>query len=128
MHDDTGEMIGTMLTFSPVGVFENATFLVKLVFLVILLSGLAAIVAAIQRRMSAGARSSFLALSGRIGLYAGVGGAAYTAMTTFMTAQAMHVTRFVIYEPEVLEAVYVLILGLLVYAVARYGNAGAKRS
>ena len=127
-HDDTAEMIGTLMTFSPLGVFDNASFLLKLVLIVILGAGVAALIAAIVQRRSTGPRSKFLALVGRVGLYAGVGGAAYAAVNTFFTALAMHVTRFVIYEPEVIEAVYVLLLGVIVYLVARFGNAGGKRA
>ena len=47
---------------------------------------------------------------------------------TYIGAQAMHVTRFVIVEPEVIEAVYVLLLGVIVWLIARFGNAGAKRA
>ena len=126
MHDDTGEMIGTLLTFSPLGVFANATFLVKMVIIVIVGAGLAALIAAVKRRTSGGPPSSFLALMGRVGLYAGIAAAGYTGMTTYMTAQALHVTRFVVYEPEVLEAMYVLVLGVIVWLIARFGNKSSK--
>ncbi len=127
MHDDTAEIIGTLLAFSPLEVFRAASPLVKLAILVIAGAGLIAVIAAIARRVSGGAYSSLLAIMGRAGLYAGVFGAGYTGMTIFMTAQQMHVARFVVYEPEVIEAVYVLLLGVIVWLIARIGNAGTKR-
>ena len=126
-HDDTAEMIGTLKAFSPMGVFADAEPLVKLAMIVIAAAGLVALIAAIARRMSGGSRSGLLVLAGQIGLYAGIAGAGYQAMTTFMTARALHETRFVVYEPEVIEAVFVLLLGMIVYGIARFGNAGAKR-
>jgi hypothetical protein len=117
-------MVGTLMAFSPLGVFTEASLLVKLVLVIILGAGVIALVTAIARRMSNGPRSSLLALLGRVGLYTGVGGAGYEAMTTYMTASQMHVTRFVIVEPEVIEAVFVLLSGVIVYVIARLGNAG----
>lgn len=127
MHDDTNEIIGTLLAFSPWGVFTAAPILIQLVILVIVCAGAVAIVAAIARKASGGAKSGLLTVAGQVGLYAGVGGAGYLGMETWLTAQQMHVTRFVIYEPEVISAVFVLLLGLVVWLIARFGNAGGKR-
>ncbi len=128
MHNDTAEMIGTLMAFSPLGVFADAPLLVKLLMVIIMGAGLIALIATIARRVSGGSRSSLLTLMGQVGLYAGVAGAGYQAMGTYLTVQALHETRFVIYEPEVIEAVYVLLLGVIVYLIARLGNAGAKRA
>ncbi len=128
MHSDTGEIIGTLLAFSPLGVFAAAPILVQLILLVVAAAGLIALIAAIARRVSGGPKSSLLKLMGQVGLYAGVGGAGYEGMATWMTVNQMHVTRFVIYEPEVIEAVFILLLGILVWLIARFGNAGGKRA
>jgi hypothetical protein len=127
-HDDTAEMIGTLMTFSPMGVFATASMLIKLAIIVILAAGVVALIAAIARRLSGGPRSGLLALAGQIGLYAGLAGAGYIGMTAFMAAQQTHMTRFVVYEPDAIEAVFVLGLGVIVYLIARAGNAGAKRT
>ncbi len=128
MHDDTAEMIGTLKAFSFLGVYDTATPLVKLMLIIVAGAGVIALITAIMRRLSNGPRSSLLAMMGQIGLYAGLAGAGYTATATYLTAKALHETRFVIYEPEVIEAVCVLLLGVVVYLVARLGNAGAKRA
>jgi hypothetical protein len=128
MHDDTAEMIGTLKAFSFLGIFETAPVAVKLMLIIIAGAGLVAVIAAIARRLSNGRWSSLLATMGRIGLYAGAAGTGYMAIVTYLTAKALHETRFVIYEPEVIEAVCVLLLGVVVYVIARLGNAGAKRA
>ncbi len=129
MHqDDTAEIIGTLMAFSPLEVFSTALMLVKLMLIIIAVAGLIAVVTALVRRLSGSPRSSLLAVMGQIGLYAGLAGAGYQGMVTFLTAQATHTTRFVIYEPQVIEGAYVLLLGVIVWLVARLGNAGAKRA
>lgn len=128
MHDDTGEMIGTLLMFSPLGAFETAPILVQLLMLLIAVAGVIAVIAAIVRRTSGSPKSSLLKWAGQVGLYAGGAGAGYLGMETWLTAKQMHVTRFVIYEPEVISAVFVLLLGVIVWLIARFGNAGGKRA
>ncbi len=127
-HDDASEAIATFLMFSPLEAFSSASLLVKLLLIIIMGAGLIAIVAAVMRKVSGGPRSALLGIMGQVGLYAGIAGAGYQGTATYLTAQAMHVTRFVVFEPEVIEAVYVLLLGVVVWLIARLGNAGAKRN
>ncbi len=128
MQNDGNEMMGTALTFTPWGLFAEASPLMKVVMLVVVAAGVVAAVAAIARKSSGGPRSSLLALAGQVGLYGGVGGGGYEAMTAWMTANQMHITRFAVIEPDIIEAVFVLLLGLIVWLIARYGNAGGKRA
>jgi len=80
MHnDDTREIIGTLLLFSPLEVFSTAMLLVKLLLIIIMAAGLVVIIAAIARKASGGPRSALLGLMGQVGLYAGIAGAAYQA-------------------------------------------------
>jgi hypothetical protein len=127
-HDDTAEMIGTLLSFSPMGVFETAPMLVKFMLIIIGVAGIVAVIAAVFRRVSNGPKSTLLPLAGQVGLYAGLAGAGYQATMTGIAVKATHVTRFVIYEPQVIETVFVLLAGVIVYLIARFGNAGAKRA
>ncbi len=128
-NNDNAEIIGTlkMVLSHPVSIFMNMSLLCQMLAFVAVACILAGLVLAILRRINAGPRSGLLAAIGIIGLVAGLLGAAYGGLTTYMAVQAMHVTRLVVYLPSLIEIGYCLVLGVLAWLVAQAGNAGARR-
>ena len=125
--NDTAMIINTLAMATPMNVIGGMVSLTRVMTLLAIGAGIVALVLAVIRRLSAGQRSSFLNTLGWVGLGAGIAGAAYTALNTFIAANALHQYRFVILLPSLVEAAYALIIGLIVFAVAAVGNAGAKR-
>ena len=125
--NETAAIIHTLATATPMNVIGGMVSLTKVMTLLAIGAGIVALILAIMRRMSAGQRSSLLNTLGWVGLGAGIAGAAYTALNTYIAANAVHEYRFVILLPEFVEAGYSLIIGLIVWGIALWGNAGARR-
>ncbi len=126
-EDGTQIILNTLSAATPWDVYTTALSLTKLGMTVSLLALVVALVLAIVRRGTGGRRSGVLDVTGVVGLVAGVAGAAYTALVSWTTAQHFHVTSVYVVLPAIITAVYAVGLGILVWLVARIGNAGAKR-
>lgn len=128
-QDDTAEIIGTFQSAltHPVDIFLNMSPVTKIaVFMALACLVIGSVVAVISRLNNA-RRSGLLTALGVVGLVFGLLGAAYGGLTTYIGVQEMHVTRVVIYLPELIEIGLCVIIGLLAWLVAQLGNAGAKR-
>ncbi len=125
--DDSQEIINTLRGFSIWGMYRNAAPLDQLLMTGMVLVGAVVIVAALIRRFGNGARSGLLSTLGLAALLAGLLGAAYEGWMILATARMMHVTRFVIVLPSVIETACVFGLGLIVWFIAALGNAGARQ-
>lgn len=123
--DDTQIIWNTLRAATPWDVFMAAGSTIKLCMTVSLLAFVAALVLAMVRRTTGARRFGALDVIGIVGLVAGIAGAAYTALITWFVAQYSEVTHFAVILPEVVEAAYALLYGVLVWLVARIGNAGA---
>ena len=125
--NDTAAIINTLATATPMNVIGGMVSLTKVMTILAIGAGIVALILAVMRRMSGGQRSSLLNALGWGGLGAGIAGAAYSALNTYIAANAMHEYRFVILLPSVIEAAYALIIGVIACGIATWGNAGARR-
>ncbi len=121
--NETAAIINTLSTATPMNVIGGMVSLTKVMTLLALGVGIVAVILAIMRKTSAGPRSSLLNALGWVGLGAGIAGAAYAALNTYIAANAMHEYRFVILLPSFIEAAYALVIGLIALAIATWGNA-----
>ena len=117
----------TLMMATPFEVFMYASIVVKLMVLIMLVAGAAAVIAAIARRATNGPRSGLLGVCRMIAFGAAGLAVLYTAMISWMAAQAVHLTRIELLYPEIITVGYVVVLALIVHAIAAFGNAGARR-
>ncbi len=120
-------IIGTLMRATPWDIFMMASIVVKLLILIMIATGLLAVILAILRKLNGGARSGLLSTLGIIAVVAGLLGVAYTGLTNFMAYQA-HPTHWGVLLPSLIEVVYVLILAVIIWSIAQWGNAGARRA
>ena len=120
-------IIGTLMRATPWDLFMMASIVVKLMVLIILAAGFLAVILAVLRKLNGGARSGLLSALGIIAVVAGLLGVAYTVLTNFMAYQAMRPTHLGVLLPSLIEVVYVLLLAVIIWSIARWGNAGARR-
>ncbi|WP_443750555.1 hypothetical protein [Asticcacaulis solisilvae] len=88
----------------------------------------AAVALAVLRLASGGKPSAALATVGAIGLVAGCLGAVWDGLNAWLAAQSAHITDILVVLPEIVEVGYALLFGVLVWLVARIGNAGKRRA
>ncbi len=129
-HDDTAEILRTLKVAlqNPLLVFDTMPLITKLGFLIALACGLVVIILAILRRSQGGPPSGTLSTFALIAVLACLAGAAYRGLITYIGVQALHVTRLVVFLPDLIEIAYILVLALVVWLIAQFGNAGAKRA
>lgn len=120
-------ILGTLAYATPWTVFLGASVVVKLLVLIMLAAGLLAVLLAALRKLNGGARSGLLSTLGIIAVVAGLLGVAYTGLTNFMAYQA-HPTHWGVLLPSLIEVTYVLILAVVIWLIAQWGNAGARRA
>jgi hypothetical protein len=112
----------------PWDVFAYAGPITKLTMLISLIAAGAGLMLAIMRRASKGRHSGLLSGLGLTGLLFGVLGALYTGTMSYMAAKATQTTNLIVVLPSIIEAVYAFLFGLVAWLIARWGNAGAKRT
>jgi hypothetical protein len=129
-QDDTAEIIGTFEAAlgHPVDIFLNMGPVTQITTSIALVCLAVGVVVAVISRLNNAPRSGLLTALGVIGLIFGLLGAAYGGLTTYIGVQDMHVTRVVIYLPELIEIGLCVLIGLLAWLVAQMGNAGARRA
>jgi len=126
-RDDTHILLNTLSAAKPWDVYMGAVSITKLSMTISLLALAVALILAAVRMTSGGKRSGALDVTGVVGLVAGVAGAAYTGLISWVAAQHAHVHNVYVVLPSIIEAAYAFLFGLLVWLVARIGNAGARR-
>ncbi|MGN6208127.1 hypothetical protein [Asticcacaulis sp.] len=119
--------IRTLMMAWPWDVFGGLTIVVKFLVMIMLAAGAIAVIAAFMRKLGGGPRSGLLTAMGIVGLAAGLLGAAYNGLNSYIAYQMVKPVRFIVVFPSVIEAAYVLILGLIIWGISQWGNAGSKR-
>ncbi len=119
--------IRTLMMAWPWDVFGGLTIVVKFLVMIMLAAGIIVVITAVMRKLGGGPRSGLLAAMGIVALVAGLLGAAYNGLNSYIAYQMVKPVRFIVVFPSVIEAAYVLILGLIIWAVAAWGNTGARR-
>ncbi len=61
-------------------------------------------------------------------LVAGLLGAAYNGLNSYIAYQMVKPVRLIVVFPSIIEVVYVLMLGVIIWSIALWGNAGARRA
>ena len=112
----------------PVGVVMNMHAITRYAVMAALVIGVIVVFLALARRVGHGRRSGLLSGLGLAGLLIGFLGALYTGGLEYVAAQKYPVAHFHIVLPGIVEAGFSLILGLVVWGIAGFGNSGAKRS
>ncbi|MFT4075202.1 MAG: hypothetical protein QM647_06680 [Asticcacaulis sp.] len=120
--------IRTLMMAKPWDVFGGLTIVVKFLVMIMLVAGLVAAITAFIRRFNGGPRSGLLSAMGITALVCGVLGAAYNGLNSYIAYQMVKPVRFIVVFPSVIEATYVLMLGLIIWAISMWGNAGARRA
>lgn len=126
-NNDTAEITNTIAAgqMDPVGVYVGMNFITKACVSLALIAGAAALIMAVLPS-ARGGRSSLLDLLGKVGLVAGVLGGIYDAFVTWQVAGMLHETRLAPLTPSIIESVAAVLIGLIAWLIARFGNSGAK--
>jgi hypothetical protein len=120
--------IRTLMMATPWDVFGGLTIVVKLMVNIMLAAGIGAVIAALIRKANNGPRSGFLAFMGITALVAGLLGAAYNGLNSYIAYQMVKPVHLIVVFPSIIEVVYVLMLGVIIWSIALWGNAGARRA
>ena len=123
--NETSMIVNTLAMAKPVDVFLGLTLVTKALATVALLAGGLALVLALIRVVSQGRRSGALATTGLVGLISAALGAAYPGLNSAVAFFVVRPTHLLVLLPSAVEVTYVLILGLIVWVIAKLGNAGA---
>ena len=120
--------IRTLMMATPWDVFGGLTMVVKFLVIIMLAAGVVVAIAALGRKSTGGPRSGLLAAMGVIALVAGLLGAGYNGLNSYIAYQMVKPVRLIVVFPSIIEAAYVLILALIIWGVALWGNAGARHA
>ncbi len=120
--------IRTLMMAVPWDVFGGLTIVVKFLVMIMLAAGTVAVITAVMRKLSGGPRSGLLTAMGIVALVAGLLGAAYNGLNSYIAYQMMKPVRLIVVFPSIIEVVYVLLLALIIWGIVLWGNAGARRA
>ncbi|WP_155847673.1 hypothetical protein [Asticcacaulis benevestitus] len=111
-----------LTTATPLNVFLYVTFVVKIAVAITICLALAC--GWTLLRMAKRTYSKPLAIYGRLALSCGLFGAAYSALNSYI-GFAGDSNPHDIYDvlPSIIAAIYVLLLGVVVWLIAKWGNA-----
>ncbi|HTM83021.1 hypothetical protein [Asticcacaulis sp.] len=121
-------IMGTLAYATPGNVFISASIVVKLLVMIMMATGLVVLITAVIRKLTSGAHSGLLSTLGGVAVVAGLLSVAYTGLTSFMAYQRVHATHLGVLLPSLIEVIYVLMLGVIIWSIALWGNAGARRA
>lgn len=111
---------------NPDYIFSGTSWVPRLCLILFLVAGAIGLVIVVVRRASGGQRSGFLAFIGRVAPWLGIASAAYGLFNLYMGIQQDGALT----EPQLytvsLDLFYSLVPALVVWLIARFGNAGAK--
>ena len=120
-------ILGTLAYATPWNMFLAASIVVKLMVLIMIVAGLVVAIAALVRKLGGGNRSPLLSVMSIVALVAGGLAVVYTGCINFIIYQEMRPTHLGVLLPSLIEIVYVLILAIIIWSIAEWGNAGAHQ-
>lgn len=122
-HSNSEIFFNTLATANPWDVFLSANLIVQLIVVLLVVLGVVGLILAVIRLSSPGkARNGLLAVIAWIAPALALLGALYDGFRSYMGYSLSHATHIYVLFPTIIEAVMVLILGLIVGLIATICN------
>jgi hypothetical protein len=125
---NTATVIDVLTKINPLMMFSAATSLLKLVVLVLVILAVITLIVALMRRASGGRRSGLLPVLSAIALCVAVAGVIYDFQVYFATRDRMREMAGTMFNVCLVESGYVIGLGIVVWLISQFGNAGVRRA